>query len=240
MITGSKISESIDVHLLPDLKHQVLWALDMLSDQSEDRFAAAEIATFLVETCGISTYRQAVTKALDRSGNRCHKNGAGYKLMEPGRRALADQISNRVIFIESGKPFTTKNIVLRDLLQRLKNRILICDPYLDVHTLDVLFKNVDKNIPVQILTRNIADKPAGTFHRHLAELRKEGFQIQVAQHTSSELHDRYIMDDHTFWLSGNSLNHLGNKESFLVALGEDVRQSMLMLFNSRWTAATKV
>jgi hypothetical protein len=237
MTSAPKISESLDVHNLPDLHLKALWALDKLSSESNDRFSASAVASYLVEKCGVNTYRQAVDYALAKDRSRIHRNQSGYKLMEPGRKALAALVVNRVIFIESGKPFSTKNIVLKELFQRLRNRILICDPYLDIHTLDLLFKNVEKEIPLKILTRNIADKPTGTFHRHLAELRREGFQIEVGQHTASELHDRYIMDDSSFWLSGNSLNHLGNKESFLVALGEDVRQSMLTLFNSRWGAA---
>jgi hypothetical protein len=238
MTSTPKVSDSLSVHDLPDLHLKTLWALEKLSVDSLDRFAASQVATYLVETCGVNTYRQAVTRALEKDSTRCHKNKVGYKLMEPGRKALAALVFNRVVFIESGKPFSTKNIVLRELFQRLKNRILICDPYLDIHTLDILFKHVDKSIPLKILTRNITDKPPGTFHRHLGELRREGFQIQVGQHSASELHDRYIMDDSTFWLSGNSLNYLGNKESFLVALGDDVRQSMLALFNSRWSAAS--
>ena len=49
-----------------------------------------------------------------------------------------------------------------------------------------------------------------------------------------------IINSQTFWLSGNSLNHLGNKESFIVRLGEDLRQSMLAIFNSRWKVSKKV
>jgi hypothetical protein len=238
MTASLKICESLDVHDLPELQLKAFWVLDKLSSDAKDRFSADEVATHLVEKCGVNTYRQAVARALEKDPAKSHKNKNGYKLMEPGRKALLDLISNRVIFIESGKPFSTKNIVLKQLFQRLQNRIFICDPYLDIHTLDLLFKNVEKHIPVRVLTKNIADKPPGTFQRHLVELRRERFQIEIGQHSASELHDRYIMDDHSFWLSGNSLNHLGNKESFLVSLGDDVRQSMLTLFNTRWSVAT--
>ena len=80
----------------------------------------------------------------------------------------------------------------------------------------------------------------GIFSRHLAELRKENYQIEVGVYSSSDLHDRYIMDEKSFWLSGNSLNHLGDKESFIVCLGEDVRQSMMTTFNNRWKVTTKI
>jgi len=237
MTSVPKISREIDVHDLPDLDLQALWALDALCTDTADRFSATTIANFLVEQCGVNTYRQAVAYALEKDNTLAHKNKDGYKLMQPGRTALAVLITNRVVFIESGKPFSAKNVLLKDLFARLKGEILICDPFVDIRTLDVLFKNVEKQKPVKVLTRNVSDKPTGTFARHLGEMRSEGFQIAIAQYAASELHDRYIMDDVAFWLSGNSLNHLGNKESFLVSLGDDIRKSMLQLFNSRWSAA---
>lgn len=54
-----------------------------------------------------------------------------------------------------------------------------------------------------------------------------------ADYPSSHLHDRYIMDDSHFWFSDNSLNFLGNKESFIVSLGEDIRSSMSEVSNRR-------
>lgn len=239
MLTA-KISDSLDVHNLDDLHLKALWALDRLSTSAKDRFSATEVAHYLVESCHTSTSRQAITYALEKNRAACHKDKRGYKLMEPGRRNLSALVSNRVIVIESNKPFSTKNLILKDLFARLTSPISICDPYIDVHTLDILYKNVDKSIPMKILTRNIADKPLGIFPRHLADLRREGFQIEIGQYTQSELHDRYLMDDSSFWLSGNSLNHLGNKESFLVLLGEDIRANMLTVFSNRWAAATKI
>ena len=91
-----------------------------------------------------------------------------------------------------------------------------------------------------ILTQNLIDKPKGSFDRYLSEVKKEGFQIEVGVYSSSDLHDRYIMDNKTFWLSGNSFNRLGNKESFIVRLGKDVHQSMLTTFNNRWKVALKI
>lgn len=160
-------------------------------------------------------------------------------MQEGAARSLPALVSNRVIVVESNKPFSTKNVILKELFARLTSPISICDPYIDVHTLDILYKNVDKSTSIRILTRNIADKPLGIFSRHLGDLRREGFQIEIGQYTQSELHDRYLMDDSSFWLSGNSLNHLGNKESFLVLLGEDIRANMFTVFSGRWTAATK-
>ena len=241
MSVVENILDSIDVHTLGDLQLQALWTLEKLSNETKNRFSANEIASYLIETCGVSTSRQAVTYAIGKEKTVCHKNKSGYKLMEPGRKKLIEQTqNNQVIFIEANKPFSAKNIALKDLFDGLQDETSICDPYIDIHTLDLVFKNSDNKKPVKILTKNIIDKPTGTFSRHLSDLRGEGYQIEVGVYTSSDLHDRYIMDSKTFWLSGNSLNHLGSKESFIVRLGEDIRQSMLATFNNRWKVASKI
>ena len=136
--------------------------------------------------------------------------------------------------------FTAKNIDLKVIFSSLGDEILIADPYVDVQTIDSVFKNIEPKQKVKILTQNLIDKPQGVFSRHLAELRKEGYQIEVGVYSNSDMHDRYIMDDKTFWLSGNSLNHLGSKESFIVRLGTDVLQSMTSMFNNRWKVSNQI
>lgn len=237
----TKISDQLDVHTFGNLQLQTLWALEQLASDTKDRFSCVDIANHLIEICGVSTSRQAVRYALEKDKSVAHKNKSGYKLMEPGRKKLLEQTQNdKVIFIEANKPYSAKNIALKDIFTDLKGETLICDPYIDIHTLDIIFKNSDKKKPVKILTRNIIDKPAGTFTRHLADLRIEGYKVEIGVYTSSDLHDRYIMDSKTFWFSGNSLNHLGNKESFIICLGEDIHQSMLVTFNNRWKVANKI
>ena len=235
-----KISDTLDPHTLSPIKLKAFWALDKMETESSDRFTAANIALFLVEKQGINISRQAVQSALKGDKRATHRTTKGYKLMETGRRQLKESSQKReVVMIEAGKPFSAKNITLKDIFNELKGETFICDPYVDVHMLDIIFKNSDKKKPVKILTKNIIDKPIGTFARHLLDLRTEGYKVDIGVYSNSDLHDRYIMDDQTFWLSGNSLNHLGNKESFIVSLGEDIRQSMMVTFNNRWKASTK-
>jgi len=237
----TKVSDSLDVHTLNDLQLQALWVLEQISSETQDRFSGVDITNHLVETCGVSTSRQAIRYALEKEKSVAHKNKNGYKLMEPGRKKLLEQSQNdKVIFIEANKPFSAKNVALKDIFTNLKGETLICDPYIDIHTLDIIFKNSDKKKLVKILTKNIVDKPTGAFARHLADLRTEGYKVEIGVYSNSDLHDRYIMDSQTFWLSGNSLNHLGNKESFIVRLGEDIRQGMLVTFNNRWKVSNKI
>lgn len=234
----AKASDKIDVHRLSDIKLRAFWVLDKLSTEGNDRFSSFEIANHLIEKAGLPTSRQAVESALQKNTKECHKNKSGYKLMHDGQEALRKEMAQEgVRFIDANKPFTAKSSTLKEFLDNTYKEVSICDPYIDVNTLDVLFRNFEKGVSIKILTANIIDKPIGTFSRLLKDLVNEGYKIEVKVYPHSELHDRYIMTDKEFLLSGNSLNYLGKKESFLVLLGEDIRQSMLTTFNSRWKSS---
>lgn len=236
-----KISDTIDPHTLASIKLKAFWALDKLEEAGNDRFTAGAVTTFLIEKYTIKTSRQAVEYAFKSDKSSTHKNKDGYKLMEKGRKQLKEVKSNEeVVMIEASKPFSAKNVKLKNIFSTLGNTIYISDPYLDINTLDTVFKNVDQKTTVKILTKNLISKPSGTLERHLKDLRNEGLVIEIGIYTNSDLHDRYIMDEKSFWLSGNSLNSLGNKESFIVKLGEDIQQSMLATFNNRWKVANKI
>ena len=236
-----KASNSVNPHLLSSNKLRAYWALDQLENEGSDRFSIGDIVRYLIEKKEISTSPQAIRYALQVEKSATNKNMKGYKLMQEGREQLqAIGQHEEVVFIESGKPFTAKNVELKGLFSSFTGIVRIADPYLDLNTLDVLFKVMNKNMETRILTNRVIDKPKGVFGRHLAELRQEGYRIEVGVYSSSDLHDRYIMDDDSFWLSGNSLNHLGKKESFIVKLDEDIRQSMIAAFNHRWTVAAMI
>jgi hypothetical protein len=237
-----KVSELLDVHSLKKVKLKALWVLDHRSTEGNDRFTISEIVKYLVEICGVNTSWQAVWSALKQAGSMVHKNNNGFKIMKSGIDRLKEELpcDNTVVFIESGKPFSATHIKLSEILANLSGEVLVCDPYFDVKTIDLIFSNFNKATPIRLLTQDVKDKPSGTLSRELVDLRKEGFQIEVRIYSGSELHDRYIMDGNSFWLSGNSLNGLGNKESFIVRLGDDVRQGMTAVFNNRWKTSNPI
>lgn len=236
-----KISDSIDLFSLEGLQLKSLWVLEKISNSTEDRFSATKISNYLIETCGVNTSRQAVKYALEKEKGLVNKNKYGYKIMKLGEKKLASSSDkNKIIFIESGKPFLAKHVKLKNLFSTLGQQIFISDPYIDAMTLDVIFDNIDKNNKIKILTQKLNDKPKGSFGRKVSDLRKEGYQIEIAIYSKSDMHDRYIMDNKNFWLSGNSLNYLGNKESFIIKLQGDVHQSMMVLFNNRWKVSQKI
>lgn len=239
-IKHNKIVQGINVYDLPTLELKAYWAIYKLSSKEKDRFTSTEIARHLVDI-GLSTSRQAIEYALAKNKKACHKSRIGYKLMQEGINLLEQSIlAPGMRVIEANQPFTAKSFTLKKILGSKYSHIDICDPYLDVNTLDVVFKAFKKKTPIRILTSKIADVPAGTFKRVLGDLIHEGFLVEVRVYTSSIIHDRYIITDDSLFFSGNSLNYLGKKESFLIRLGADFRQSILATFNSRWKSSTAV
>ena len=233
---NEKISNSINPHKLSTLELRALWALDQLGSPQKERFSSYEMAQFLVEKNGITTTRQAIEYAVKQDKKTTNKNGQGYNLMQQGKDKLAGS-NNGVILVEPGKPYSGKLLAVKDIFQKLNGEIKLCDPYCGIGLLDLIHRGFDKKNSIKIITANIIDKPKGTFFVALKDLQTEGYNLEIRTYDKSILHDRYIFDIENAWISGNSFNNLGEKESFIVILGKDIKQSLEATFNSRWKVA---
>ncbi len=118
-------------------------------------------------------------------------------------------------------------IELGKIFPQMVGTVRISDPYMDEKTLDIIYKHfIDKNLMIRILTAQVKNQVR--LEREIEKIKIEGVDIEVRKISAGVMHDRYFIDDKHFWLSGNSLNNLGNKESFIVMLGnKEVRQTML-------------
>lgn len=238
---STKISESVDVHALPSVALRAYWVLDYFAD-TKGRLASSAIAKYLVERVGIKATRQAIDAALSKSID-VDKNEKGYKLMQSGIKKLAQHAVKQApgcVFIDAGRPFSATRKVLREIVGTDYSVLNLFDPYVDVRTLDTIFSSFLPAVPVRVLTIHLKDQPQGIFTRQLATLNAEGFCVEVRVINQIDVHDRYIMTDKDFWLSGNSLNYLGSKESFFVRLGDDIRTSMRIIFEERWQKANRI
>jgi len=232
--------ESIDAHSLPDVMSISLWVMECLGDDQAGYLGASKIAQYIVEELGISTSRQAVHAALTKAVSKkfCHRKDDGFILMKLGQDELLKQMQKeKVILLEPGKPFAA-GIKAESIFSSMKGFIKISDPYVDLKTLDVLYRVANIGIPIRILTSHVKDE--STFKRELQKLHHDGMDIEIRKVSAGVLHDRYFIDDNCFWLSGNSLNNLGKKESFIVMLGADMRGSLNQTFDSRWQSAIAI
>ncbi len=232
--------ENIDPHILPNLTLKVIWASGQIREET-DRQSVGAIVDFLVNKSKIAVNFRSVRRVLDGNKKFFHKDKNGYSLMEEGVKELTMWgAEDRIILLEPGKPFSTKTQSLKKMLGKLSGTIKICDPYFDVSLLDFIYINFSKKTSIEILTHKVNDRPSGTIIRILNEMQQEGYKVEVRAISNNILHDRYLIDDSRALLSGNSFSHLGTKESFIIGLGEDTRQSILSTFNNRWKAANKI
>lgn len=239
-IDFKNLSRYPDPHLFGSVRERSLWALHVAKEELNiERLGASTISRFLTEIIEIKTSPQAVKYSLDNAGRGCvDKKNRTYKLMQKGRNEISlDLVDERKdIYINSGTPYTSKNQFTEEIISLLSGDIKICDPYIGPRLIDILAKGKKGN-NVLILTNNIEDKPIGSFKRALDDLNKEGFKISVRVYNGSELHDRYIIDSNGMWIVGHSLKDLGKKECFIIQVNEDLKASMLHVFDRRWISA---
>lgn len=232
--------ESIDIHALPDVMSVALWVIEYTSSEESNYLGASEVARYMIKRLGISTSRQAVHAALTKAVSKkfCHKNKKGFGLMKLGRDELLKQMNKEtVIFLEPEKPFTA-GVKVESIFSGMKGIIKISDPYVDIKTLDLIHRSMNINVPIRLLTVQIKDE--SMVKREIQKLQIEGFDLEIRKLPSGVLHDRYWMDNNNFWLSGNSLNNIGKKESFVIMLGGDMRNTLNQTFDSRWASAISV
>ena len=234
------LSKYPDPHRYSRNLERALWVMEVIEKEfGVDRLKPSQIAKILTEKIEICTTPQAIATALKTAERgMIHKTKDGFKLMEKGRRELfvVSMDKPTVIIIEPGKPYTSKSILFESVLSKLRGKIKICDPYCGPRTLDILSK-LDKKESILILAQNIEDKPHGNFQRVLSDFKTERVNIDIKLYDKSELHDRYIISEDEMWLMGHGLKDLGKKESFVVKLGKDIRDSMEAVFNRRWKDA---
>ena len=153
-----------------------------------------------------------------------------------GLRAIKAQIAiatEATWLIESGKTFSAKKLFREVVLSNVGTYLKICDPYCGVRILDLLTE-IRNSCRVFLLTQRI-DKE-NEFKRELADFKKEfsNIDIEIRIFTANKLHDRYIITDNMCWSIGASLKDLGNKDTMITKLGEEIRQAIEETFEARW------
>lgn len=152
-------------------------------------------------------------------------------------KAQMPTIGENTWIIESGKTFSGKKLFRDIVLTNVGTYLKICDPYCGVRILDLLTE-ITNNCKISLLTQKVDKEPE--FKRELADFKKElpNIDIEVRIFTANKLHDRYLITDKMCWSIGASLKDLGNKDTLITKLGEDIRQALEETFESRWKTST--
>jgi hypothetical protein len=142
----------------------------------------------------------------------------------------------KTVLIEAGTHYSGKKLLQQVLAKNIGSFMNICDPYIGTRTLDFL-TIIEKNCKVNILTQTIENK--NVFERELKDFRKEfpTVEVEVRVYSTNKLHDRFIITDDSVWSVGASLKDLGNKDTIISKLGEEVKFALLEKFEERWREA---
>lgn len=223
-----------------------LWILWVVKEKlGIKRLTAEQIASVIRDAKEISCDSISITRSFNRAKSklRTYKEGEEvyFEIMKPGKDHLISQVkkgSIEVFYFEPGKPYTSKRLLSKSILDSLKGELKIVDPYCGERTLDIL-KDV-KNRAIRFLTKvgNLRDKDRNRLLRELQDFRLERPNIEFRNYPHADIHDRYIISSNCLVILGHSIKNLGDKESFAIVLNKDaskdIVEALIENFDRRW------
>lgn len=244
----------IDVSGFPDFNNfenpleRGLWVLWVAKEKLNiKKLTAEQVASVIRDIKEISIDARSITNSFCRAKDKIHtyKEGgqAQFEIMKPGKDYLLSLVKEgyvEVFYFEPGKPYSSKRVFSKDILNTLKGELKIVDPYCDIRTLDIV-KEV-KNVKLRFLVRtdNLRDKKA-RFIQQLQDFKIENPHIEVRDYPNDDIHDRYIISSADLILLGHSIKDLGNKESFAISLNKQAFKNLVEAINEnfdrRWKQA---
>jgi hypothetical protein len=236
--------KAADTSGFPDLstldeREQMFWILGVAKDHlGRELLTPTDISTVLRDVYGIDLSRQRIEAMLSGEKKTVAKRKANgrraYQLMLAGRQEL-ESANTAAFFIDPARGYTGLRET-QSLLAGLRGEIRVCDPYADVRTLDMLAECAAADA-LRLLTHNI--KKIEGFKQSMRVFEREhGLRLEVRRSPDGVLHDRYLIHGAGMLMFGTSLNSLGLKQSFVVALGEDLRSAALAAFEATWDASS--
>ena len=124
---------------------------------------------------------------------------------------------------------------LRQLLGSATGYVKICDTYVDLKTLDILY-SIPAGVIVYLLTEKTGgSKRAPAFLRACKDYKVERPVFEVRK--GEGLHDRFILMENRGWSIGSSLKDFGNKFTALTPLQEKGRLDAEKIFDDLWKKA---
>jgi hypothetical protein len=240
-LRSADLTELVDVHGLPDDRLKVLWLL------AAARLAAgihllsgAEVSAALRDVFGVHVPRQRVQAILAHERTavapRRRDKRAVYQIMDPGLKEI-ERAGARVVFIQPEEALS-KLREAEEVLGHLEGHLKVCDPYVDGRTLDLLTACRAAS-SISILTVNVKKTSAFARDRNAFE-RQYKIAVGVRVAARGVLHDRYIVHRQGVLVVGTSLNSLGLKQSFVIALGSDIAAGAEHAFDLEWAKAAAV
>jgi hypothetical protein len=215
---------------------QVLALLFNSKKAGTDWPTASEISSLLLKDHGLSLHWKTIEKILSDNPSLVARRKKNKKWEFTITSAGQEQISsgnNPILFVNPVKAVQAV-LNLHQFFGNLKGSVRVCDPYLDLSTVQHL-EVFTAATSIRLLTYKISDTP--TLRLALTALGSQARQVEVRKPISDILHDRYVIDDASMLILGTSLNSFGKKQCFVIKAGQDIRTALLDSFNQIWSTA---
>jgi hypothetical protein len=227
-----------------------LWVLWVAKTKIQfKKLTAEQIASIIRNVKEISIDAKSINNSFNRAKGKVHiyhENGEVYfEIMKLGKDHLLSLVkegSVEVFYFEPGKKYSAKRALSKVILEELRGKLQIVDPYCGERTLDILRDVRNKNIEFMTRVENINEKERTKFLRDLQDFKSEYKMIEFRNYPNTDIHDRYVISENSLIILGHSLKDLGSKESFAIILNKETSkntvEALIENFNRRWKQAT--
>jgi hypothetical protein len=227
------------LRILTDEFDVLIWLLVLGQERaSMNSMTALQISDVLHEVYRLDITRQGAFARLKSAKGLVSVRRLSGQLVFTAMQPAIDRIhsnANGIMIVDPFRAFTALRS-LESLLNGLQGKVLICDPYVDPKTL-IHLASIPSSCSIILLTSTIND--LGRFRKELQAYQKQYGNLELRVAATQDLHDRYLIEEQRrMWIFGHSLNGIGKKESFVIAMGQDVREEMTTRFSARWNAAS--
>ena len=211
-------------------------------------FSYEDLGIILEGYLDIPINTSRIKKAFARAGNKIIKGygDEGYKISQTGEKYLKSLRKDEpisIFYLRPSKPIQAKR-TLETLIKSIpKGELRICDPFYGTSTFQVLETILQHHKNVKFLTTTLGGGEKKANVQQIIKDFKTEFKSQAEIKTvnKNDMHDRYIIAKNTFFIIGQGIKDLGNKESLIIAIedryGRDIRETLTTEFDKRWHGA---
>jgi hypothetical protein len=212
---------------------RVLCVLSQDLQNGSSWLTAADISKILRDNYGLHMHWRTIGSVLrDNKGVAARRKRSyqwQYSILQKGSHIIAKPTGHVTVIDPTD---AVQNVItLHEFLSGLSGTISVCDPYFDATSIEHLDSCPDSSA-VRLLTYNIKDN--GRLRRMISAFARSSRSLEIQKTPVPVIHDRYIIDDKVMTILGTSLNGFGKKHCFLIQAGQDVRATMLSVFNEHW------
>lgn len=208
-------------------------------------FSYEDIGIILQEYLDVPITTSRIKKAFARAGNKIIKGQEdnGYKISQPGEVYLKSLKKNEpisIFYLRPSKPIQAKR-TLEALVKSIpKGELRICDPFYGTSTFQVLETILQHHKNIKFLTTTLGGgEKKASVQQIIKDFKQEySSQMEIKIINKNDMHDRYVIAKNLFFIIGQGIKDLGNKESLIIAVedryGRDIRKTLTKEFDRRW------